>query len=283
MELCDMHLHSCYSDGAHTPAELADLAAAAGLRAVALTDHNTTEGWNEMRKACEGRIGFCPGVEFSTEFEGKELHLVGLFPSADGTDDVNAVLGEQRRLKEEANTLTLESLEKAGYPVSYEDFDLHTAVKNRNRNHIADYLIMKKIVSDRNEAFNGLLSDDSEYYHAGRKPGFTDTVGMINRAGGISVWAHPFFDVKSEKRIEEILMTARDAGLDGVEAYYSTFTHSMTSFILEMCGKYGLLPGGGSDFHGLRVKKNLYLGRGYGDLRVPYVCWEDLMALAERK
>ena len=257
------------------------MACACGLSALALTDHNTVDGLERAFRAAAGRIALCGGCEFTTEADGQELHLLGLFLDPERLEPIRNALKEQQRRKEESNRLTIESLAKAGYPLSYEEFISRYGTGMKNRVHIARYLIEKGIVHERREAFGGLLSSDSGYYIQPERLDFYGMIPLISKAGGVSVWAHPLSHV-DRVTCERVLCRAKACGLDGMEVYYSTHSEDDTAFLHELCDKYQLLESGGSDFHG-ESKPGLKLGSGYGDLCVPFSCYETLKRLADER
>lgn len=280
MKYCDLHCHSNFSDGSFTPQELVDIAVGAGLSAIALTDHNTLEGNQALIEAAQGRIEVCAGCEFTTGLDGQDLHLVGLFLDTH-LAEINKELLLQRQRKENSNRRSIEALEAAGYKVSYDEFVQLFGMGSKNRVHIAKYLMIKGITASVAEAFEVLLADDSPYCIKNSKLDFYDMIRLIDAAGGVSVWAHPLYDV-DRTHCERILLGAKAHGLDGVEVYYSSFSDSDIAFMEEMCQKYNLLPSGGSDFHGAN-KPDISIGVGRGDLRVPYDCYQRLKARAEEK
>ena len=278
MDHCDLHVHSTYSDGTFSPEELVERGVASGLRALALTDHNTVDGLNDFFEAAAGKIEVCGGCEITTEDEGQELHLLGLFLNPEKWGPVKSEWEEQLKRKEQSNRETIERLSKAGYDVSYAEFTDACGTGVKNRVHIAKYLISKGIISEIKEAFDGLLSKDNGFYQETKKLDFYKMIELIHEAGGVAVWAHPLFHVDREK-CEKILIKAKSAGLDGAEVYYSTYSDDDTAFMHEMCEKYHLLESGGSDFHG-ENKANIQLGAGYGNLLIPYSCYENLKNIA---
>ena len=145
MEYCDLHCHSNFSDGSSTPEEIIELACKMNLKAVALTDHNSVNGLKRFFKAGEGRIETCGGCEFTTEVDGQELHLLGLFLRPENMSDLESLLNEQLNLKDLSNQITINNLSKAGYPVSYEEFTSLYGKGVLNRVHIARYLMKKEL------------------------------------------------------------------------------------------------------------------------------------------
>ena len=281
MDYCDLHCHSYFSDGSCSPEALVDLAVSADLRALALTDHNAVLGLERFCRAAEGRIEACCGCEITTEADGQELHLLGLFLDPEKMSSVQKVLTEQLERKAQSNRQTIERLAAAGYPVSWAEFEAGAGDGVKNRVHIARYLMKKGIVSEVKQAFAGLLAPGGGFYQETKKLDFFRMIEMLDEIGAVSVWAHPLFHVNREV-CEQLLRRAKACGLDGAEVYYSTYSEADTVFMQRMCRQYGLLESGGSDFHG-ENKPGLALGTGYGGLRVPFSCYEGLKARAEAK
>lgn len=277
MNYCDLHCHSNFSDGTCTPEELIEYACEAGLSAIALTDHNTVGGVKRFLKAAEGKIEAVGGCEITTEFDGQELHLLGLFLTDENLGKINDCLMQQLERKEASNKDTLNRFAEDGYDISYEEFLKVYGNGIKNRLHIAKYLISKGVVESIDEAFSGVLVEGGRYYKSIRRLDFFEMIRLIKEVGGVAVWAHPLFHV-DRKNCEEILVKAKEFGLDGIEVYYTTYSEDDTKFMQDMCRKYDLLASGGSDFHGDN-KPNVKIGSGYGNLAVPYECYENLKKL----
>lgn len=281
MEYCDLHFHSIFSDGSCTPEELIELACSAGLKAIALTDHNTVGGLERFFQVAEGKIEVCGGCEFTTEADGQELHLIGLFLQPERMGILQELLNEQLNRKELSNRETIKRLSDAGYDLSYEEFISIYGTGVKNRVHIAQYMIEKGIISSVEEAFKGLLSINSGYYRETKKLDFYKVIPLIQEAGGVAVWAHPLYHVDREV-CEDIIVKAKKCGLDGVEVYYSTYTDDDTNFMHELCKKYKLYESGGSDFHG-KNKPDISIGTGRGNLKIPYSCFEKMRKIAKER
>lgn len=281
MDCCDLHVHSFYSDGTCSPQELVEKAVLSDLRAIALTDHNTMDGLNDFFEAAAGKIEVCGGCEITTEVAGQELHLLGLFLHPQKTEPLQKALAEQLGRKEQSNRETIERMSTAGYEVSYSEFADIFGSGVKNRVHIAKYLMRKGIVSEISEAFQGLLSESAGFYRETKKLDFYQMITLIHEAGGVAVWAHPLFHVDRET-CEAIIIKAKSFGLDGAEVYYSTYSDDETEFMRRLCAKYHLLESGGSDYHGDN-KPGIQIGRGYGQLQIPFSCYEKLKKCAEER
>lgn len=276
MKFVDLHTHSNCSDGTLTPTQLLDYALSKGISAIALTDHNNVEGVNEFVDASKGKnIIAIRGCEFTTDYKGQELHLLGLFLDEDKLDLVREHLRKPVIAKEESTKQTILNFKNAGYDVDYDEFmEMFNTVVVKNRVHVYNYLHNKGVVGDnKQEAFDTVLKDGGPFYKSPKKLDFIETIDFIHSIGAVAVWAHPLFHVNSVK-CEEILKAAEK--LDGVEVYYTTYSDEDTAFMLKMCEKYHLIISGGSDFHG-ENKPDVQIAIGHGNLNIPYSCYEELL------
>ncbi len=268
MKLCDLHTHSVFSDGTFTPAEIIAEAEKLGLSSVALCDHNTVDGLNDFLKAAEkSKVEAIAGAEFSVDFGGTELHLLGLFIKPEYFPRVSALMTEVNSRKEQSNIDLVASLNRAGYHISYEEIKRKNPCSKINRAHIATELAEKGYVSSKNEAFDGLLSLEAGHYKEPERLTVFEMIKFLRSIKAAPVLAHPLLNLKPE-RLENFLPPARLAGLMGMECIYSTYTDEETDFSLRLAKERGLLPSGGSDFHG-KTKPDIFLGKGRGNLQIP--------------
>ena len=264
-----------------TPTELIALAKKQGISALALTDHNTAGGLAELLSAAEGSgIEAVPGCEFSTEHEGKELHIVALFLKEESWAEVEDYVELMHMAKHNSNLKLLKRLAEAGYKIEYDEVMELTDAKEFNRNHVARALLKKGYVSSVEEAFETLLKKGAGFYEPAKKLGSLATIRFIKHIGGVAVWAHPFFSIKDKDRVDSILSQATEAGLDAIETDYTTYTEEQTKTAKALADKYNLLYSGGSDFHG-EGKPDISLGTGYGDLKIPYEYYKKLKQRVE--
>ena len=265
--IIDLHTHSTASDGTYTPAEVAKLASAIGLSAIALTDHNTLEGLPEFLAAGENSsVKAIAGIEFSTEYQGTELHILGLFIQPKDYDQINQLLDTYQRRKEASNLALAKALNDAGYFIDYE------AVKARtngipNRALFAAELIDKGYLSSIREGCLTILSPKNGLYVPPARPDAFETIAFIKSMGAVAVMAHPFLNLK-EPELRVFLKKAVAFGLDGMETVYSTFDEELTSRAKNLAAEFRLKESGGSDFHG-SAKPATALGIGKGNLNVP--------------
>lgn len=263
---CDLHTHSMASDGSCTPGELVSLALEAGLDAMALTDHNTLAGLPEFLRAARGTsLRAVPGIEFSTDWQDTELHIVALFLEEAHFGPINAFLAQGQLRKQESNLALAESLRRAGIPLCY-DRVLARTEGIPNRAHFAAELTEMGITTSIKEAIHTLLSPKNGYYTPPSHPQTQEVLDLIRDLGAVSVLAHPFLNLKAP-RLREFLAQARN--LDAMETLYSDFTPELTMAAHAIAGEFRLKESGGTDFHGSN-KPHIRLG----DIRVP-LSWLD--------
>ena len=266
---CDLHTHSCYSDGTCTPAHIIEKAVAMGLSAVALTDHNTAAGLPDFLAAARGKsIDAIPGVEISTNYGETELHIVGLFLPEASFAPLTAVLEDFNRKKEESNRLLVQNLTKAGFPLDYENICQNHPAGTVNRAVIAAALVQQGYVNSVKEAFQGLLSKKGGYYIPPERLETLEAIRLLRKLDAVPVLAHPLLNLKTEEALRRFLAEAVPAGLVGMETMCPSFTPEETALARSLAAEYRLEESGGSDFHG-DVKPHISLGTGKGDLAVP--------------
>lgn len=275
MRAIDLHTHSTYSDGTFSVKELIDRAHEKGLAAIALTDHDTVDGIDEaIEYAAEkySDLEVIPGIEFSTENEGKEVHVVGLYidyHDKEFTDGLSAFIDSRtgRNIK-----MCKKLSEEAGIPISYEALTEEYPGTVITRAHFAKFMVENGYVNSRNEVFDRYIGDYAPYYVEREKISPEDAIKSILKAKGVPILAHPILYRLSDERLEALVSKLKDAGLVGIEAIYSTYELRDERQIKELAKKYDLLVSGGSDFHGAN-KPDIDLGTGCGKLFVP----EDLL------
>ena len=276
MRICDLHTHSVYSDGTCTPAELIDLAKATGLSAIALTDHNTVSGITAFLAAGHGSgIVTVPGIEVSSDFMGTELHIVGHFRSLDYLDAVEAYVSDYLVRKEQSNIDLCNNLCAAGYTVLYDEIKAATPDGVVNRALIAAELMRKGYVGSIKEAFASLLSKKGGFYHEPEKLDAYEVIGKLREFDAIPILAHSFLSM-DEDMLRAFLPHAKQMGLVGMETDYVTYDQATVERARAIAAEFGLLPSGGSDFHGTN-KPDIRVGVGKGNLAVPMAYYENLV------
>lgn len=280
--MIDLHTHSTFSDGSLTPVELAGLAAKEKLTAIALTDHDTTAGIPLFLAACKERnlIGIA-GVEISADVDSGTMHMLGYH-----VDPENAILGEAlakiRSGRDDRNSLIIERLNRIGKNITMADVLKHATEDVVGRPHFAEALMDKGYVSSVKEAFDFYLGKGKPAYVDRFR--FTPEIGIesIKKAGGVAVLAHPATLGLKDKALREFVGTLAEAGLGGIEVYYSEHSSDQVIFYSALAREFKLVKTGGSDFHG-RTTPDMRLGRGFGPLRVEDELLGPLEAAAGRR
>ncbi len=273
----DLHTHSTASDGSLTPAELVRAAHAAGLQALALTDHDTAAGLPQALQ--EGRrIGLevVPGCELSVTTKRAKMHILGLWlPPV--PHKLNAAMSELRERRHQRNHVIIEKLNALGLEISYEEVQVFAAQASPaadagegsvGRPHIARLLFQKGMVTSIDEAFARYLGNHGKAYAPKQVLTAADAVRLLKEEGATVIMAHPFqFGLNRDQLAEEILFL-KDLGLDGIEVYYNDHSPSKVEMLLKMAKQFDLAVSGGSDFHGVS-KPDIRLGVGKGSMFVP--------------
>lgn len=276
-KLCDLHTHSIYSDGSYTPAQLIALAEQADLSAVALCDHNTIAGLPEF--LCAGQkstVEAVPGIEFSTDYQGMELHILALFLPESAHGAVTELLADTLEKKAKNNFRLVQKLKEAGYEIDYDALIASTPRGQINRAHVAQALVEKGYAATVKEAFRNLLDPERGYYQRPPLPDSLQTISFIRQQGAVPVLAHPFLNL-TETQLREYLPQAKAAGLAAMETRYPKYTGDTARLAASLATEFDILESGGSDFHG-SAKPDIAIGAGRGDLQVPLTVLEALRA-----
>jgi len=286
MKRIDLHVHSTRSDGTYSPTELVDYAIQKGLAAFALTDHDCVDGLDEaiayadsLRLTNPEVPEVIPGVEFSTEYKGSDVHIVGLYIDYKAPKFQKYLVDfvESRTLRNQKMCKLLQV--GAGMDISYEALLETFPNCVITRAHYARYMMSKGYVKSISEAFERYIGDHCPYYIPREKVTPAQAIELILSAGGIPVLAHPLLYGMGKARLDALVAELKAAGLLALEAIYSTYSASDEREMRTLAAKYDLCISGGSDFHGDN-KPKLDLGTGYGSLYIPY---EVLTKLLDKK
>lgn len=274
---CDLHIHSTCSDGTVPPRELIRMAEERKLRAVALCDHNTVAGLPEFLAAAEGGpVEAVPGIEFSTDYRGTELHILGLFIRPEHYARVTEKMDGMLRRKERSNIRLVEVLNAAGLSLDYASIKAGTPNGQVNRAVIAAEMVRLGYCATVKAAFSDWLSPKRGFYQPPERLDAFEIIRFIKTLGAVAVLAHPFLNLKPQG-LREFLEVAAPLGLDGMEVFYPRFSPEETALACQIAGEFGLLQSGGSDFHG-SIKPDIQMGTGTGSLRAPAQLLEELRA-----
>lgn len=275
MKLIDLHTHSLKSDGAQTPADVVRTAYAAGLSAIALSDHDNIEGVPEAMAEGE-RLGIevIPAVELSAQSD-TELHILGYFIDIKNKR-LNDAMAYALEVRDQRQEETCRKLNEQGFQITMDELR-EEAHGNPVlcRAHFAQIMVRKGYAESVKDAFSRYLSVGCYAYSNRQALTGPEAVSIIKEAGGIAVAAHLHLIKKPDDELREYLKSLIPYGLDGVEGYYSDYTPDMEQRYRAMAKELGLVISGGTDYHGAN-KPHLSIGKGRGNLKIPYSVLDGL-------
>lgn len=277
--MIDLHCHSTFSDGTLTPEAIIELAESIGLYAVALTDHDTVAGIERaMAAAADKVVHFVPGVEISGEIENGALHILGLFVDY-RNESLNRMLAFAEHERYQRNVIIASRLQTIGLSISIEEVAEVARPGVMGRPHFATLMLKKGYVGTMEEAFLRYLGKGGAAFVPKTRIPRHEAISVIREAGGVPVLAHPDQTHRGGMELDDLLGELKGLGLLGIETNYSGYTTDRTRQFRRLAAKHGLQQSGGSDFHGA-VKPRLSLGCGPGNLHVPDVFYDKLLASA---
>ena len=277
MREIDLHVHTTASDGTETPREVVQLAAAKGLRAIAITDHDTVLGCREaMDEGAKLGIEVVPGIEFGTKY-GIAVHMLGYYMDLD-SPVLSAMTRSIVEDRDTRNEKTVKLMQENGIDVTY------AQLKERfgeviGRPHFAHILIENGLAQSVPDAFDRLLGKGMKYHQYRHTLEIHEVIECIVNSGGVAVLAHPFQYKKNDAELRELIEHCISFGLKGMECRYSGYNAEQVAYLEALAEEYGLIKTGGSDFHG-ENKPHIQIGSGIKDtLDVPYSWLETLKAV----
>ena len=255
--MIDLHAHSSASDGTMSPAALMAAAADAGLSAVALTDHDTTAGWQEAATALPAGLSLVRGAEISCTHGGISLHLLAyLFDPTHSP--LASRLAQVRDSRETRARRMVELLADDGHPVTYEQVR-RIAGGTVGRPHVARALVKARLVSSVDEAFSpAWIGTRGRYWASKEEIDALEAIALVRAAGGVSVFAHGGASSRGRIVGDQVIAEMAEAGLDGLEVDHPDHDAGMRAHLGGVAGDLGLLVTGSSDFHG--ANKDVQLG-----------------------
>lgn len=275
MNFVDLHTHSTASDGTLSPQDLVAHAKAQGLSAIALTDHDTIDGIRPAKEAALScSFELIPGMELSCIYNGTEIHILGFF--ADETSKkLCDGLAAFRTIRDKRNAAMLKRFQEDGFNITVEDLMHGVSDTVITRAHFARVMAEKGYVSSPAQAFDKYLQYGGPY--CTRKETVTPKQ-VMELMTACHIWpclAHPMQYHLGYSQVEELALYLKGLGLRGLEVYHSSHNQSQSAKLQVIAKKLGLLPSGGSDFHGAN-KPDIELGKGRGGLRVSYSLLKDI-------
>jgi 3',5'-nucleoside bisphosphate phosphatase len=257
----DLHTHSTASDGSYPPREVIRLARERGLRAIALTDHDTIDGLPEaMAAGLEFGIEVIPGVEISAEHPNGSMHILGYFLEYQ-SELLARRLGVLKQARLDRNPQIIAKLNQLGIPLTLEQVAAISGGGQMGRPHIAQALYQGGHVRTLQEAFDRYLGNHGQAFVNKFRFPPDEAIAMIREAKGVPVLAHPFtLGLASAETLRPRLAELKGLGLAGLECYYPEHSSGQQALYLSLARELGLLITGGSDFHGAN-KPDVHLGR----------------------
>ena len=276
--MIDLHTHTTASDGTDKPFEMLENAKKAGLTVVAMTDHDSIEGWREVkskRDQIPSGLTIVPGAEVSTRTQlGMSVHIVGLLFDAKNAQ-LAKLLSDTRDDRIPRMEKMIEKLQAAGYQVTMQDVEEVKPVgATLGRPHLADALIKNGIVASRDEAFAELLHNNSQFYVSHWAPSPVEAIKAIAAAGGVSILAHPFAEKRGAVLTFGEVTELAAAGLNGIERNKRDQDEAAHSKIDQLSSEHNLIKVGSSDYHGSARANQL------GEEQTPLDLWENLASKA---
>ncbi len=273
--LIDLHTHTTESDGTDSPAELVALAVGAGLEALAITDHDTMLGYQKaIEPARAAGLELLCGIELSTRFRGRSVHLLGYFPDGEPGAPFCNWLKDLQESRKDRNLRMVARLQSLGVAITLEEVE-RKGKSMAGRPHFARVLMEKGYVSSIQQAFTDYLDESAKGYVERQEADFAESVALVARSGGVASVAHPIRLLRNATEpLRDTVRAMREAGLPALEAYHSDHSQADVRCYETLAREFGLGMTGGSDYHGLN-KPNIRLGTGAnGNLRVE----RDLLA-----
>jgi predicted metal-dependent phosphoesterase TrpH len=240
----DLHVHTTHSDGSYTPAQVVDLARRCGLSALAVTDHDTLSGFQETQTAAGNRLEIISGVEITTAYRSRELHLLAYFVRP-GDAALTAALDELRRHRDQRFWDMVERLRGRGVALDEGELRRDAGVNVLGRRNLAEALVRSGCVGSVREAFSRYLGDRGQVSVPKMRLPVREALVLVRGAGGVAAWAHPSYDCS-----QETLAELAGWGLGAVEAEYPAHRAGRGRELRGLARACGLGITGGSDCHG---------------------------------
>lgn len=251
----DLHLHTTASDGRLTPREVVELVYSKGLRSMAITDHDTLQGYIEAKSYAD-TIGMdlLPGVELTTDYNGRECHILA-YGFDLKSESMQSLFVDQRYKRKERASEIVRKLNKLGFDLEMDEIRAESGKATISRNHIADVMRQKSFVATRREAFDRYLFTGGPAYVQNEYISAIDAIDKVHECGGVCILAHP-----GHYYIFEDLRYFLNAGIDGLEYIHPSHNFQTQKKLKEYADNYQLLLTGGSDFHGIKPFEDQLVG-----------------------
>jgi 3',5'-nucleoside bisphosphate phosphatase len=257
MQFSDLHIHSRYSDGLLWPEQIVSIASKKGLQYLSITDHDTVESQFLIEDLSKKyNIGIIPGLELSTEYKEREIHILGYFVDIHDIS-LQQLLDKSRESRVNRAREIVSKLNSIDIDIAYEDI-VHEGA-SVGRPHIAKVLVSKGYANSTKEAFQQFLTKDKPAYVSRYKISYKDALKLIINCKGMPVLAHPG-EIYQGVHIEDLIREFKVYGLKGIEVFHPSHSLKQTNDYYNLAKKYSLLITGGSDCHGSLVETESIIG-----------------------
>lgn len=250
MHEIDLHLHTTHSDGTLSPTELVKLCAQNGLKVIAVSDHDSTEGIAEAHEAAaEHDIEIIPAIELSTDVPGNEIHMLGYFVDTEASR-FQDLLKTFRAGRKDRGRMMVQRLGQLGIEVAWERVEDIAGEGAVGRPHIADAMIERGYVADRQEAFDRYIGRNGPAYVERTRFKPEEAIRALLDNGALPVMAHPLYYERTDiQKLKKTVAELKEAGMVGLEVHYGEFSEDEVGMLKNMAAKLDLIPCGGSDYH----------------------------------
>ncbi len=272
--MIDLHMHSLYSDGTSTTNELVKMAMEKNMKLISLTDHDTIDGLSEMKKLCdENNIKFINGIELSTVYNGKEVHILGYFLNIEDKKLLD-FSKEMKKARVVRNEKTIKILNEHGLNITQEDTYKEAEGEIVSKTHLARAIVTKGYAADIAEAFKKYLGPNSIGYVPKMELSPLEGIKIIKDNGGLAFLAHPKLIGLDENEFLNLIKEMKGFGLDGLETYYSTISSEDIKYYEKISEDFSLIRSAGADFHGAN-RVGIEIGDNFAPSNL-YEIWEEI-------
>ncbi|MCR5290001.1 MAG: PHP domain-containing protein [Treponema sp.] len=273
--MIDLHTHSTASDGQYTPSELVSRAADASVSVLAITDHDTVAGLAEAKKAADARgILLVPGIEINIQWPTGEFHLLG-HGLRSISQNLQSIIDNLQQERKKRNEQMVEKMRQNGFSVSLEEIEAMYPNQTLGRPHFAGFMVARGIVKTRQLAFDKYLAKGRPWYVERVGADLDGAITAIKDSGGVPVIAHPLSLYVSWGKIEPVLTSIKERGVEGLEAWHPGARVTDCYRLDEMARRLGFFITAGSDFHGEAIRADRKIGYTAGNKKIDDTFWFD--------
>lgn len=266
--MIDLHIHTTASDGQYTPTQIVEKAASKNIKAIAITDHDTIDGLDEAKEAAKKmNIHYVPGIELNITFPKGEFHLLGL-GITNPSDSLKEAIANLIKNRLNRNLEILSRMQADGVDISMEELEKMFPNTVIGRPHLAQMLVEKKIVKNRQQAFNQYLANGRKWYVQRVGTNLDEAIVAIKESNGIPVIAHPMSLYQSWGKLPDLIKDYKERGVMGLEAFHPGARVSECFRLEELAHSLNMIVTAGSDFHGESIRADRKLGHACGGRKI---------------